>query len=314
MSIVAIGWSAQATAQAPTRARPVQIDHFPVTEGRSIEVAASDSDEVTVTVEGGKYPLVAHSTADAAQRWAARTDSLARSGRGAAGSKQTERASERNEFGHFSDILRYQHFDNSGAHRDVVAIDIGPLNVAVFQSDVSSATLDRLNAAMRRAASAARLLKPRSVAQSLATSPLRSSSVRKGDDSPGPSLSPSKQCIVQSGLPPMAYTGPNGYAAGTNLDKLVQPSLRAGSPLPSYPASAAGARVSGRVVARFVIDTAGRPVVQTFRLVGVSNPLFVESVCQALPAMRFVPSRVSGRLVPQVVEETFVIAPGPASR
>lgn len=269
---------------AGAQTRRVTIDRVPTGAGHEIQIAASDSNTVTVTVAGGKHPLVSQGSAESARRWSTRADSISRTVPAAIGTKRTL-ASERDEFGHFSDILRFQRLDSAPAPRNVIAIDIGPRNLPVYEVAVSPTMLERLTTTMRRAAARTDSLTP-----------------------------PSKRCYLQRDMEPMDYSGPNAYAAGTDLNTQMQPSLSSGSPVPAYPESALGARVTGRVVARFVIDTAGHPIIETFRLRTTANPMFVQAVCDALPRMQFVPSRRNGRSVTQLVEESFTVAPPTSTR
>lgn len=285
---------------ASAQPRYVRIDRIAAGDGRAIEVSATDSDVVSVKVVGGKYPLVAQSSSENARHWAAEADAAAH-GKGGSGSN------ERHEFGHFSDILRYQRVESAGHTRDVVAIDIGPQNLTMYEYDIPTPMLDQLTHSMRRAASATDSL------SKLRTRHSRASARESHTTQPTPSahasgvaMSAAERCSEASAMRPIEY---GDYAAATNLDKVIQPPLQAGSPVPAYPRSAIGARVTGEIPARFVIDTEGRPDVETFRLRGVANPLFVQSVCDVLSRMRFAPSLVKGRPVKQLVDETFVIAP-----
>lgn len=78
---------------------------------------------------------------------------------------------------------------------------------------------------------------------------------------------------------------------------------------PVYPDSLYRARVPGRVVVEFVVDTTGRAETETVGVVSATDPLFTEAVRHALADARFKPARVAGRPVPQVVRQpfTFVI-------
>lgn len=288
--------------------RYLSIDHIGAGDTHAIEVFATDSGVVSVRVVGGKYPLVAQASSAEARRWAAETDAAARDGSDAT-------AHERHEFGYLSDILRFQRVTNgAGQQRDVIAVDIGPRNLSMYEHDMPLPMIQRLTGSMRRAASMTdslgkqrpkRSLSPPTVNHSTVSHPMAASQ-------PGNvATSAAERCYMASGMHPIEYSA---YPAGTNLDKVIQPPLQPGSVVPAYPRSALGARVIGEVSARFVIDTEGRPDVETFRLRGVVNPLFVQSVCDALPRMRFIPARLNGRLVKQLVDETFTIAPPSGTR
>lgn len=287
---------------ASAQTRYVRIDRIAAGDARAIEVSATDSNVVSVNVVGGKYPLVAQSSTDDARHWAAEADATAIGQDGSA-------THERHEFGHLSDILRYQRVESAGRTRDVVAIDVGPQNLTIYEYDMPASLLQQLTRSMRRAASSTDSLsrsRTKRSPSSASASPTRRAAPAVARSAGAVAMSATERCSQASAMRPIEY---RDYAAGTNLDKAIQPPLQTGSPVPAYPRSAIGARVTGEVPARFVIDTDGRPDVETFRLRGVANPLFVQSVCDVLTRMRFVPSRVKGRPVKQLVDETFIIAP-----
>lgn len=75
--------------------------------------------------------------------------------------------------------------------------------------------------------------------------------------------------------------------------------------VPMYPESLYKARVPGRVVVEFVVDTTGRAEMETVGVVSATDPLFTEAVRRALPDARFKPARIAGHPVPQVVRQPF---------
>ena len=80
-----------------------------------------------------------------------------------------------------------------------------------------------------------------------------------------------------------------------------------------YPAELQAQCVTGEVVTQFVVDTAGRADLRTLRVLQSSNPLFSQSVRNALGAAQFYPAEIHGRPVRQLVQlpVTFSIdAPG----
>lgn len=74
---------------------------------------------------------------------------------------------------------------------------------------------------------------------------------------------------------------------------------------PVYPDSLFRARVPGRVVVEFVVDTTGRAEAETVGVVSTTDPRFTEAVRSALADARFKPARVAGHLVPQIVRQPF---------
>jgi protein TonB len=75
--------------------------------------------------------------------------------------------------------------------------------------------------------------------------------------------------------------------------------------VPRYPDALRGAGVEGRVVARFVVDTAGRVEPGSVQIVSAAHPAFAEAVRRTLPALRFRAAEAGGRRVRQLVDMPF---------
>jgi TonB family protein len=90
------------------------------------------------------------------------------------------------------------------------------------------------------------------------------------------------------------------------VDKAVMP--HAGNPVPAYPPSLRAASIEGSVVARFVVDTAGRAEPKSITFAEATHPLFADAVRQALLRSRYLPALVDGRPVRQLVEQRFAFA------
>lgn len=73
-----------------------------------------------------------------------------------------------------------------------------------------------------------------------------------------------------------------------------------------YPTTLREDGVEGAVLVSFVLNTNGTADMSTFRVVRSDHDLFVESVKAALPAIRYVPGKVRGEAVKQVVQQPFV--------
>jgi TonB family protein len=78
-----------------------------------------------------------------------------------------------------------------------------------------------------------------------------------------------------------------------------------GNPGPVYPPSLRDARVEGEVVAQIVVDTSGRMMPGSFKVLRSTDTLFTKAVRDALDEMRFVPAEVGGRKVRQLLELPF---------
>jgi bla regulator protein blaR1 len=79
----------------------------------------------------------------------------------------------------------------------------------------------------------------------------------------------------------------------------------ANNPRPRYPDMLRSAHVEGEVLAQFVVDTTGRPVVSTLKVLKSTHDLFTNSVRLAVPMMKFSPALVGGKAVKQLVQMPF---------
>ena len=78
-----------------------------------------------------------------------------------------------------------------------------------------------------------------------------------------------------------------------------------GSQGPEYPQALRAAKVEGKVLVQFVVDTMGVPQMSTFKVLKTDQPEFAEAVRTALATMRFEPARVGGRAVKQLMQSPF---------
>ena len=81
-----------------------------------------------------------------------------------------------------------------------------------------------------------------------------------------------------------------------------------GSTSPRYPDMLRQAGVEGEVLAQFVVDTTGRAEANSLKILKSSHDLFIQSVRNALPQMRFIPAEVGGRKVKQLVQQPFTFS------
>lgn len=79
----------------------------------------------------------------------------------------------------------------------------------------------------------------------------------------------------------------------------------ASMPSPMYPDSLYVFAVEGSALAEFVVDTTGRPVVGTAKIVSATSPAFGEAVLRAVAFARFHPARKADRPVRQVMQIPF---------
>jgi len=74
---------------------------------------------------------------------------------------------------------------------------------------------------------------------------------------------------------------------------------------PHYPDVLRAAGVNGKVLGQFVVDTNGRALPETFRVLSSTHDLFTQSVKAALPDIRFAPATIRGKPVRQLVQMPF---------
>ena len=104
------------------------------------------------------------------------------------------------------------------------------------------------------------------------------------------------KAIVQSDQPYFEF----------QVEKPVVPAP--GSTSPRYPDMLRQAGVEGEVLAQFVVDTTGRAEAGSLKILKSSHDLFIQSVKNALPQMRFIPAEVGGRKVKQLVQQPFTFS------
>jgi|SRR6476620_1735346 len=81
-----------------------------------------------------------------------------------------------------------------------------------------------------------------------------------------------------------------------------------GSISPRYPDMLRQAGVEGEVLAQFVVDTTGKAEPGSLKILKSSHDMFVQSVKNALPNMKFIPAEVGGRKVKQLVQQPFTFS------
>src|SRR6478672_1574190 len=102
--------------------------------------------------------------------------------------------------------------------------------------------------------------------------------------------------VVQSDQPYLEF----------QVEKPVVPAP--GSISPRYPDMLRQAGVEGEVLAQFVVDTTGKAEPGSLKILKSSHDMFVQSVKNALPNMKFIPAEVGGRKVKQLVQQPFTFS------
>ena len=79
---------------------------------------------------------------------------------------------------------------------------------------------------------------------------------------------------------------------------------------PAYPAALRSQRLTGQVIAQFVVDVDGSVQPGSFRVLESNHELFTAAVEAVVPEMRFEPAKVGGQPVRQLVQQPFVFSAG----
>jgi protein TonB len=80
------------------------------------------------------------------------------------------------------------------------------------------------------------------------------------------------------------------------------------SPKPKYPAVLESSGIAGEVQAQFVVSSAGKADMESFKVLKSTNELFTQAVKNVLPRMKFSPAMIGGKPVNQLVQQSFQFA------
>lgn len=80
---------------------------------------------------------------------------------------------------------------------------------------------------------------------------------------------------------------------------------RANNPPPIYPDRLRAEGIEGEVLVQFVVDTAGRADMRTFKVLKATHPEFIFAVRSVLPRYRFQPAETDGQKVNMYVQMPF---------
>jgi protein TonB len=84
--------------------------------------------------------------------------------------------------------------------------------------------------------------------------------------------------------------------------------MLAESPKPKYPSVLESSGIAGEVQAQFVVSSAGKADMDSFKVLKSTNELFTQAVKNVLPRMRFSPAMIGGKPVNQLVQQSFQFA------
>lgn len=113
--------------------------------------------------------------------------------------------------------------------------------------------------------------------------------------------------------PATAFAQENKNAATeqTFLDFQVEQAARVKvQNAPQYPNHLQRAQITGTVLVQFVVDEAGTPQMDTFKVLRSSDAAFSESVRRAVSKSAFFPAEIKGKKVKQLVQQPYTFANG----
>jgi Gram-negative bacterial tonB protein. len=84
--------------------------------------------------------------------------------------------------------------------------------------------------------------------------------------------------------------------------------MLAESPKPKYPSVLESSGIAGEVQAQFVVSSAGKADMDSFKVLKSTNELFTQAVKNVLPRMKFSPAMIGGKAVNQLVQQSFQFA------
>lgn len=124
---------------------------------------------------------------------------------------------------------------------------------------------------------------------------------------------PAEQIGVRPIGSPLGGSGVDGSRPGLGSTGVIDanvadrvPAIAGNAQAPLYPNALRASGVTGRVTARFVIDTTGRVELNGLEIMDTSHPLFSEAVRSALARYRFTAGEYGGRKVRTMVMMPFV--------
>jgi outer membrane biosynthesis protein TonB len=113
--------------------------------------------------------------------------------------------------------------------------------------------------------------------------------------------------LAPSPAPDTAVTSTDGSITYLDFQVDKQAKMLRNQPTPAYPSALKVRNIEGRVEAQFLVDTAGRVDLSTFKLINADSTkdAFVDAVKEALARTRYSPAEIRGRKVRQLVQQSF---------
>ena len=120
--------------------------------------------------------------------------------------------------------------------------------------------------------------------------------------SPAVTLDSGKTIEKQFSVPDV----PSSFASALFARDVTSPATALpGSPRPVYPPTLAEQGTRALVSTMFVVDTDGRPNLESFRALNTAAEPFIEAIRESLKRTRFVPAQKDGAPIQQVVQYTY---------
>ena len=178
----------------------------------------------------------------------------------------------------------------------------GTIDVSTFKNLRSND--DRFVASVRAALPAMRytpaLLKGKAVRQ-LVQQPF----AFQLSEAPESATRPSVKAADQNSTETLKTGGSIAPMVTTDTMGLRPAVLRTGSVGPQYPEALRQSKMSGQVLAQFVVDAAGKVDLNTLKIIKSDHPLFTDAVRTALASIQFDPATKDGRPVKQLMQLPF---------
>jgi TonB family protein len=111
--------------------------------------------------------------------------------------------------------------------------------------------------------------------------------------------------LMMSGLSSTGLGEVVHFSVGGDTGVDVQPATNDAMRIVAYPPLLHSAKVEGDVLAQFVVDTLGRPDMETFHVLKSTHELFTSAVQDVLPRCSFRPAQLGGKAVRQLVQMPF---------
>ncbi len=96
-------------------------------------------------------------------------------------------------------------------------------------------------------------------------------------------------------------------SATVDVEEPVRPGTR--SPKHVYPREFRGTRIGGAVHLSFLVDSTGRVVPSSVRLIGWVHPVLANAARDVVLSSRYRPARIRGRPVTQLVQQQLTYLP-----